>query len=131
MYYNPETQKTASKEEIMVLFNASFPDTTEEVNGWHLIDESILYPALEANQIAIQEGIELHDGRYARTYSVKDAPAPAPAPVDDSLEAKYARLEQAFLELSQMVSNLEEYRMLYEREREGLVEEQPATEEIQ
>ena len=33
MYYNPETKKTASKEEIMVLFNASFPDTTEEING--------------------------------------------------------------------------------------------------
>ena len=133
MYYNPETKKTASKEEIMVLFNASFPDTTEEINGWHLVDESILYPALEANQIAVQEGIELHEGRYARTYSVKDAPAPASSsvPMDDSLEAKYARLEQAFLELSQMVSNLEDYRMLYEREREGLVEEQPATEEIQ
>ena len=133
MYYNPETKKTASKEEIMVLFNASFPDTTEEVNGWHLIDESVLYPALEASQIAVPEDIELHDGRYARTYSVKDVPAsPAPSvPLDESLEAKYARLEQAFLELSQMVSNLEEYRMLYEREREGLDEEEPATEEIQ
>ena len=131
MYYNPETKDTASKEELMVLFNASIPDSAEEVNGWHLIDESILYPVLETNQIAVQEGIELHDGRYVRTYSVKDAPAPATAPVDESLEAKYARLEQAFLDLAQMVSNLEDYRMLYEREREGLAEEEPATEEIQ
>lgn len=119
MYYNPETKKTASKEEIMVLFNASFPDTTEEINGWHLVDESVLYPALEVDQIAVAEGIELHDGRYVRTYSVKDAPAPASAPTDDSLETKYARLEQAFLDLAQMVSNLEDYRMLYEKEKEA------------
>lgn len=119
MYYNPETKKTASKEEIMVLFNASFPDTTEEINGWHLVDESVLYPALEVDQIAVAEGIELHDGRYVRTYSVKDAPAPAVTPVDESLEAKYARLEQAFLDLAQMVSNLEDYRMLYEKEKEA------------
>lgn len=119
MYYNPETKKTASKEEIMVLFNASFPDSTEEVNGWHLVDEMALYPSLEEDQIAVAEGIELQDGKYVRTYSVKDAPAPAAAPVDESLEAKYARLEQAFLDLAQMVSNLEDYRMLYEKEREA------------
>ena len=118
MYYNPETKKTASKEEIMVLFNSSFPDNTEEVYGWHLIDEQALYPTLEENQIAVPEGIELHDGIYARTYSVKEVQKPSGASsTDESLEAKYARLEQAFLDLAQMVSNLEDYRMLYEKEK--------------
>lgn len=118
MYYNPETKDTASREDLMVQFNASIPESAEEVNGWHLIDESILYPSLENGQTAIAEGIELHDGKYARTYSVKDASAPSAPVTDDSLEAKYARLEQAFLDLAQMVSNLEEYRMLAEREKE-------------
>ena len=119
MYYNPETQKTASKEDLMVLFNASIPDAADEVNGWHLIDETALYPVLEPNQTAVQEGIELRDGRYVRTYSVKEVqPAAHSEPVDESLEARYERLEKAFLDLAQMVSNLEDYRMLYERERE-------------
>lgn len=119
MYYNPETQKTASKEDLMVLFNASIPDAADEVNGWHLIDETTLYPVLESNQTAVQEGIELRDGRYVRTYSVKEVqPAPQSGTVDESLEARYERLEKAFLDLAQMVSNLEDYRMLYERERE-------------
>ena len=117
MYYNPETKATASREDLMVQFNASIPESIEEVNGWHLVDEQILYPSLQENQIAVPEGIEFRDGIYARTYSVKEVQKPA-APVDESLEAKYARLEQAFLDLAQMVSNLEDYRMLYERERE-------------
>ena len=120
MYYNPETKKTASREDLMVQFNASIPESAEEVNGWHLIDEQILYPSLEASQIAVPEGIELHEGKYARTYSVKDVPAPSAPIADDTLEAKYARLEQAFLDLAQMVSNLEDYRMLAEREKEAV-----------
>ena len=118
MYYNPETKDTASREDLMVQFNASIPESAEEVNGWHLIDEQILYPSLSANQIAISKGIELHEGKYARVYSVQDIPAPSASVVDESLEAKYTRLEQAFLDLAQMVSNLEEYRMLAEREKE-------------
>ncbi len=119
MYYNPETKDTASREDLMVQFNASIPESAEEVNGWHLIDESILYPSLENGQTAVAEGIELHDGKYARTYSVKDIPAPSAPVTDDSLEAKYARLEQAFLDLAQMVSNLEDYRMLAEQKKEA------------
>ncbi len=119
MYYNPETKDTASREDLMVQFNASIPESAEEVNGWHLIDESILYPSLENGQTAVAEGIELHDGKYARTYSVKDIPAPSAPVTDDSLAAKYARLEQAFLDLAQMVSNLEDYRMLAEQEKEA------------
>ena len=118
MYYNPETKKTASREDLMVQFNASIPESAEEVNEWHLIDEQILYPSLEASQIAIPEGIELHEGKYARVYSVKDVPASSAPAADDTLEAKYARLEQAFLDLAQMVSNLEDYRILAEREKE-------------
>ena len=119
MYYNPETKETSSREDLMVQFNASIPESAEEVNGWHLIDEQALYPSLEANQIAIPEGIELHDGKYARAYSVKDIPAPSAPDVDETLEAKYARLEQAFLDLAQMVSNLEDYRIQTEQEKEA------------
>ena len=117
MYYNPETKNTASKEEIMVLFNASFPDTTSEINGWHLVDETALYPSLEQNQIAVPEGIEERNGTYVRTYSVKEIQNPKTVD-DDDLQAKYERLEKAFMDLAQMVSNLEDYRMLYEREKE-------------
>ena len=119
MYYNRETKETSSREDLMVQFNASIPESAEEVNGWHLIDEQTLYPSLEANQIAIPEGIELNDGKYARAYSVKDIPAPSTPDVDETLEAKYARLEQAFLDLAQMVSNLEDYRMHVEQEKEA------------
>lgn len=118
MYYNPETKDTASREDLMVQFNASIPESAEEVNGWHLIDEQILYPSLENGQIAVAEGIELYDGKYACTYSVKDVSATSAPMTDESLEVKYARLEQAFLDLAQMVSNLEDYRMLAEREKE-------------
>lgn len=121
MYYNPEKKKTASKEDIMVLLNASFPDSTAEIGGWHLVDENLLYPSLEQNQIAVPESIELHDGIYARTYSIKEQVTPIPSYSEDgeeSLQEKYERLEQAFLELAQVVSNLEDYRMLAEREKE-------------
>ena len=114
MYYNPETKKTASREDLMVQFNASIPESAEEVNGWHLVDEQILYPSLEASQIAVPEGIELHEGKYARAYSVEDIPVSSTLDADNSLEAKYARLEQAFLDLAQVVSNLEDYRTLAE-----------------
>jgi len=117
MYYNPETKETVSREDLMVQFNASIPESAEEVNGWHLIDEQILYPNLEANQIAVPEGIELHDGTYARAYSVKDIPTSTKDEVDETLEARYNRLEQAFLDLAQLVSNLEEYRMQAEKEK--------------
>lgn len=114
MYYNPETKKTASREDLMVQFNASIPESAEEVNGWHLVDEQILYPSLEASQIAVPEGIELHEGKYARVYSVEDIPVSSTLDADNSLEAKYARLEQAFLDLAQVVSDLEDYRTLAE-----------------
>ncbi len=116
MYYNSETKETASREDLMIQFNASIPELAEEVNGWHLIDEQILYPALEENQVAIPEGVELHDGKYARAYSVKDIPTSTKDEVDETtLEARYNRLEQAFLDLAQLVSNLEEYRMQSEK----------------
>lgn len=125
MYYNPETQKTASKEDIMVLLNASFPDSTAEIGGWHLVDESLLYPSLEQNQFAVPESIELHDGIYARTYSIQECANPVPSHSGDgeeSLQEKYERLEQAFLDLAQIVSNLEDYRMLAEKEREEAIQ---------
>lgn len=126
MYYNPETKKTASKEELMVLFNASIPDTAEEVNGWLLVDEQAFYPVLQENQIAVPEGIEVRDGKCIRTYSIKDGiPSNPSSYSDESLEARYSRLEQAFLDLAQMVSNLEDYRMLYEREREEEANQNP------
>ncbi len=116
MYYNPESRKTAFKEDLMVQFNASIPELTEEFNGWHLVDEQILYPHLKENQIAIPENIKFYKGNYAQTYSIKQV---NPI-VDASIKAKYTRLENAFIELAQIVTNFEEYRILSKIDNESL-----------
>ena len=50
MYYNPETKEMLSAEEVKLKINTSFPEKTEEVFGWHLIDERMFYPHLLDNQ---------------------------------------------------------------------------------
>lgn len=103
MYYNPETNECLSKEEVKLKVNASFPDGTEEVAGWHLIDEEMLHPHLLEDQIAVPTGIAFENDKWVRTYAVKQK---MKLPETEDLHEKYAVLETAFLELAQIVSDL-------------------------
>lgn len=101
MYYNPETKETLSREEIKSLFRSSFPEGTEEVFGWHLVDKSALLPSLEDGQTAVPTEIVLHEGRWCQAYRAGELPKP-----QEDLEARCRMLEQALLDLAQTVSNL-------------------------
>ena len=103
MYYNPETKETLSREEIKFLFHSSFPEGTEEVFGWYLIDKSALIPSLEDGQTAIPTEIVLHEGRWCQAYRAGELPKP-----QEDLEARCRMLEQALVDLAQTVSDLRE-----------------------
>ena len=128
MYYNPETKEFLSKEEVQNRVNASFPVGTERVFGWYLIDEDFLYPHLLENQYAVSSGIDFNNGKYARTYIVKEKSAESNVEKnendetnesEDSWKARCSMLEQAILDLAQMVSNLEDYRIMREKQEES------------
>ena len=130
MYYNPETKETISKEALQNLLNASFPEGTILIDGWHLIDEKTLYPHLLEGQYAEHTGIAFEDGKWCRTYAVRTTAKPVDVPEqameqasesEDVIQAqaeKIALLEQAVADLGQMVSNLEDYRIFFEKRLE-------------
>ena len=106
MYYNPETKEILSAEEVRLRVNASFPDGIEEVFDWHLIDEDILKPHLLDNQYAVQTGIDFYEGKWARTYAVKEKPNAAPVmTVEEELRERCRLLENAVIDLAKMVAN--------------------------
>lgn len=117
MYYNPETKETLSAEETKIKVNASFPEGTKEVFGWHLIDERMLYPHLLESQYAVPTGIDCIEGIYARTYAVKERKILDDLPMKElSLEQKYAMLENALLDLARMMSDPERYRQMMDEQ---------------
>ena len=117
MYYNPATKETLSAEETKIKVNASFPEGTEEVFGWHLIDEKLLYPHLLENQYAIPTGIDFIEGKYARTYAVKERKVPVePSMQGMTIEQKYAMLENAVMDLARMMSDPNSYRQMLEEQ---------------
>lgn len=91
--------------------NASFPDGTEEILGWHLVDEEAKRPVLGDGQKAVKSEIILEDGKYFQTYAVEENEAiqnvQSNAMQDSS---RIAILERAVVELAQMMSNFEDYR---------------------
>ena len=111
MYYNPETRQTMMKQMLQNHINASFPDGTDEILGWHLVDEEAKRPALEEGQKAVKSEIILEDGKYFQTYAVEENEAiqnvQSNAMQDSS---RIATLERAVVELAQMMSNFEDYR---------------------
>lgn len=110
MYYNPDTKETKTLDEIKALLHSSIPEGTESIKNWHLIDQALAYPSLEPDQFAVPSTIEERDGKYVQTYSVREHPAS----LDDSDRMK--TMESAILELAQLVSRLEERRIMQEGE---------------
>ena len=122
MYYNPETKETISKEALQNLLNASFPQGTLLIDGWHLVDEKALYPHLLEGQYAEPTGIIENGGAYARSYAVRRHAKPIEIDADSesiikTQAEKISLLEAAVQDLAQMVSNLEGYRKLDELEK--------------
>jgi hypothetical protein len=109
MYYNPSTEEVLSVQDLRNLVNASFPDSTEEVHGWFLIDRTSAYPSLQQNQYAVEGPVKKIKGKYVQTYEVKTVQSPSVQPSEDPDRMEI--LEKAIQDLAQMVSNLEEYRV--------------------
>lgn len=133
MYYNPETKESISKEALQNLLNASFPEGTSFIDGWHLIDEKTLYPHLLEDQYAEPTGIVFEQDRWCRTYAVRTLaepkePNPATEDIIKAQAEKIILLEKAVEDLAQMVSNLEDYRIFDKQERKRAIE--AAEEEI-
>ena len=117
MYYNPNTKEMLSEKKKKIKVNASFPEGTEEVFGWHLIDERMLYPHLLESQYAVPTGIDFIEGKYARTYAVKERKAPVePLMQGMTIEQKYAMLENAVMDLARMMSDPDSYRQMLEEQ---------------
>lgn len=116
MYYNQSTMETAVSDEVRRATNCSFAEGTESVGDWLFVHEEM--PAAPEGKMAVPGRIEVRDGKAYRTYEMADAPK-APESREDA--DRMAVLERAVMDLAQMVSNLEEYRMLAERQ----AEEQP------
>lgn len=113
MYYNQSTMETAISDEVRRATNCSFAEGTETVGDWLFVHEEM--PAAPEGKMAVPGRVEVRDGKAYRTYEMADAPKVPEAREDAD---RMTVLEQAVMDLAQMVSNLEEYRMLAEREKE-------------
>lgn len=128
MYYNPETKETISKEALQNLLNASFPEGTLLIDGWHLINEKLLYPHLLDGQFAEPTGLMFEQGFWCRTYAVRTATRlndfdPTSEDIIKAQSEKIVLLEKAVEDLAQMVSNLEDYRKMDAIEKKNAVNE--------
>lgn len=76
MYYNPKTEGTKDRKELMTLLNISFPENTEEVQGWHKIHydpQPVFNPQIKA--IKLSDKVELReDGKYYQEWILTDIP---------------------------------------------------------
>lgn len=117
-YYNPETGQAMAKQMLQNYLNASFPEGTPEILGWHLVDEEAKRPSLSEGQKAVKDGIVLENGKYCQTYSVAENEAVSQIQGGTAEDGgRLAILERAVAELAQMMSNFEDYRAY--REGEG------------
>jgi hypothetical protein len=121
MYYNPETKESLSKEALQNLLNASFPEGTLLIDGWHLIDENTLYPHLLEGQFVEQTGLVFEQNKWCRTYAVRTTSESkgSESTTEDIIKTqaeKIVLLEKAVEDLAQMVSNLEEYNRFGKKE---------------
>ncbi len=70
MYYNPYTQEMLSDQELKNLLNVSFPKTTESIEGWLYIHESI--PEPEEGKTPVKDSIQDIDVHAVESYNMVD-----------------------------------------------------------
>ena len=114
-YYNPENGQTMGKQMLQNHLNASFPEGTPEILGWHLVNEEAKRPQLENGQKTVKDEIVLENGQYFQTYSIVENEAISQLSGGNGEDnGRIAILERAVAELAQMVSNFEDYRVYNE-----------------
>jgi len=106
MYYNPHTQEMLSDQELKNLLNVSFPKTTESIEGWLYIHESI--PEPEEGRTPVKDSIEIKDGQAVQTYRMEDVPeADSASENPDSISDRIASLERKFNSLKESIPTAE------------------------
>ena len=112
-YCNERNGELLSSEDLKRRINTSFPDDMPEVCGWHLVDEVSLYPSLSEGQTAIQDKVIQQDGKWMRTYLIKEPESISQSDnyIEEDIHKKYATLEKALSDIAYIVSNLEMERM--------------------
>ena len=121
MYYNPETKQILDVQDVRNLLNISFPDGMLDIGDWHFLDEESRRPAREKGKTILKDEIVKEDGKYFQIYKTIDVQEPAnDIPVQQNVEQKVEFLEKAMLDVAQMVSNLEDYRMFFEKRLEEM-----------
>lgn len=106
MYYNPNTQEMLSDQELKNLLNVSFPKTTESIEGWLYIHESI--PEPEEGRTPVKDSIEVKDGQAIQTYRMEDVPEADPASENPNfISDRIASLEKKFNSLKESISTVE------------------------
>ena len=106
MYYNPHTQEMLSDQELKNLLNVSFPKTTESIEGWLYIHESI--PEPEEGRTPVKDSIEVKDGQAVQTYRMEDVPeADSASENPDFISDRIASLERNFNSLRESIPTAE------------------------
>lgn len=68
MYYNPDTKETLPYKDVCLLYNTSFPTTSEVLAGtWHKVHETA-FPASEDGYRFEPGEVSLVDGKYIKTW---------------------------------------------------------------
>ena len=99
MYYNQVTKKILSRRSLKNLINCSIPVGQESVGDWLLIHDEI--PGPLEGKILVKDSIEVVDGVAVQKYKYEDVP------IESSDSDRILLLENAVMDLAQIVSDLE------------------------
>ncbi len=112
MYYNQITKKKMSRQDLKNLINCSIPANQESIGDWLLIHDEI--PERQDGKILMKDYIDVRDGVAIQVYKYIDIP-------DDSNdeEDRISILENAVMELAQIISNIEYDRLASENSAAG------------
>ena len=113
MYYNPNTSKSLSFEDLKAFLNVSFPEGREQIQEWLLVHDN---PPAEEGKIPVKSAIEMQDGIPIQTYILEEASREEPKEEIDKnilrfnqISSKLGLVENAIIELAAMFANLQVY----------------------
>ena len=83
----------------------SFPETEEEVKGWHLLHDMPVRDLLPGEYL-VPDDIQLLDGKYIQLYQIAGTPKSSISTSGRvSFESRLSALESGLAELAEMMIN--------------------------
>ena len=112
MYYNQITKKIMSRQNLKNLINCSIPANQESIGDWLLIHDEI--PEHQDGKILMKDYIDVRDGVAVQVYKYVELPDD-----DDDDDDRITILENAVMELAQIISDIEYGRLDSENSAAG------------